>query len=236
VACATGDADSRVEITGATHVSAAPSAHELQRHWAPALVPLGLGVTVELRRAGFAPPGGGELHARVPRWTRPVADELRLDARGTLQAIRGLCVGARSRMDAARRQAEGARAHLWESRRLEADWEVVEVNAPSPGAFSMIELVFERSRAVFAAVGERRLRPETIGSRLAATTLGFLEGDAAVDPWLPDQIAVPLALGRGGGRVATSELTPWEVLGAFGCPAALDGRVGGPGLLVVPRW
>ncbi len=65
------------------------------------------------------------------------------------------------------------------------------------------------------------------------------EASAAVDPWLADQLAVPLALARGGGRVATGEVTRHllsvvELLNAFGVAARVEGRLGLPGLLEVP--
>ncbi len=47
-----------------------------------------------------------------------------------------------------------------------------------------------------------------MGERAARRALRFLEDEeAAVDPWLADQLAVPLALAGGGGRLQTSEVT-----------------------------
>ena len=57
-----------------------------------------------------------------------------------------------------------------------------------------------------------------------------------VDPWLADQMAVPLALAGGGGRLSTSEVTSHletvaGVLRRFGVPAETLGptrRAGRP--------
>jgi RNA 3'-terminal phosphate cyclase len=142
----------------------------------------------------------------------------------------------------AQRAATAARDLLWEERRLESEWEVVEVKASSPGSFLQVEASFEPGRAAFSVLGERGLRPEQLGERAARRLLRFLEDDAAVvDPWLADQLAVPLAAGRGGGRLFTSEVTSHlatvaDVLGLFGVPARSFGRRGGPGGLEVGCW
>jgi RNA 3'-terminal phosphate cyclase (ATP) len=240
VPVATASAASRLEITGGTHVPDSPTAHYLQRQWAPTVSRLGLDVSVELRQAGFLPPGGGEIHARVAPWTRP-APALRLDARGAFVGLRVHAAGARSKVDDAQKQADALRAQLWESQRLEPQVEVAPLSAPSPGTVLVVEIEFERTKAVLVTVGERRLPPDAVGIALARRVLKFLEGEAAVDPFLPDQLAVPLALGKGGGAVSTSELRPGlervvEVLNAFGCAARIEGRIGGPGVLEVPAW
>jgi RNA 3'-terminal phosphate cyclase (ATP) len=115
---------------------------------------------------------------------------------------------------------------------------VIEVPAASPGSFLYVEAIFEHSRAAFALLGERGLRAEVLGDRAARTLLQFLDGEACVDPHLADQLAVPLAIGGGGGRVATSQVTQHlvtvaEVVSLFGVPAHTWGRVGGPGGLEV---
>lgn len=236
---ATAGAGSRVEATGGTHVPAAPTFDFLARHWSVVLQRLGLGFRLEMPKAGFYPPGGGEVVARVEPWTRP-APALVLEDRGPLVEIRGVSGAARLKGGVARRQADGARAFFWESRRLESSWEVREdVAAASPGSFLLVEAIFEGSRAAFSALGRRGVRAEVLGEDVARRVVRFLEdGDGAVDPWLADQLALPLALARGGGRATTSEVTRHlvtvvEVLGLFGYRGRTWGRVGGPGGLEV---
>jgi RNA 3'-terminal phosphate cyclase (ATP) len=233
---ATASGPSRLEVTGGTHVNASPGFEYLSRNWAGAIARLGLDVGFQLARAGFYPPGGGEIHARVAPWTRPAG--LSLEHRGALVEVRGVSGVGKVKGDVAQRQADAARDRLWEVLRLESSWEVVDVPAASPGSFLLVEAIFEQSRAAFGFLGERGLRAEVLGDRAARTLLQFLDGEGAVDPHLADQLAVPLALGGGGGRVSTNRVTQHlvtvaEIVSLFGIPAHTWGRVGGPGGLEV---
>ena len=235
---ATASEPSRIEVTGGTHVPRSPSFHYLARHWAAVAERLGLHARFDLARAGFYPPGGGEARAEVQPWKRPA--RLVLESRGRLVAIRGTA-GAARLPGVAERMQRAARERLWESRRLESAWEVLEVPAPSKGCFLLLEAIFEHGRGAFGLIGERRVRAEALGDRAARQLLKFLDSDeGAVDPHLADQLVVPLALAGGGGLVTTPEVTSHletvaDVVSRFGIPARTWGRRGGAGGVEVGR-
>jgi RNA 3'-terminal phosphate cyclase (ATP) len=239
-ALARGASPSWLETKGGTHLPRSPSLHFLARHWAEVVGRLGLQASFQMERAGFASRADGCLRAFVRPWSDAAAP-LELERRGELLAVRGVSGWARVRGDVARRAADAAHALLWEQRRLESEWEIEEVPASSPGSFLQMEAVFAQGRAAFALLGERGVRAEVLGERAARKLLRFLEDeDSAVDPWLADQLAVPLALSRAGGRLSTSEVTAHlqavaAVLERFSIPARTWGRRGGPGGLEVPR-
>jgi RNA 3'-terminal phosphate cyclase (ATP) len=238
-ALATSSEPSRVSISGGTHVPLSPGYHFVARHWGPTVQRLGLRLRIDLERAGFAPRGGGRLEAEVSPWTRPAG--LDLTRRGALVEVRGVSASARLKGGVAERQADAARTLLWEQRRLESSWEVLEMAAASPGSYLQLEGVFENGRAAFALLGRRGVRAEVLGERSARQLLTFLDlEEACVDPWLADQLAVPMALAGGGGRLSTSKVTPHletvaEVLRLFGTPAATWGRRGGPGGIEIEK-
>lgn len=236
---ATCAAASHVEVTGGTHVPASPSFEFLARHWAAAVDSIGVACRFSLTRAGFFPPGGGEIHCEVQPWRgRPAA--LRLERRGALVAVRGISGAARIKGSVAERQCQGARERLWEARRIEAEWDVVSPPAASPGAFLFLEAVFEGGRGAVWMLAERRVRPEALGDAIARRLLAFLDAEGAVDPHLADQLAVPLALAGGSGLVTTTEVTRHletvaATLERFAVPVRVHGRRGGPGALEVAR-
>jgi RNA 3'-terminal phosphate cyclase (ATP) len=231
---------SRVAVTGGTHVPASPSFHFLAGPWATTVARLGFRQRLLLERAGFYPPGGGEVRAEVEPIQARTAP-LELVDRGALVGLKGTSGAARAKSPVAERQRQAASERLWESKRLEASWETLALNAPSPGAFVQLEAVFENGCGAFGLLQEGGQRPESLGDRAARMALRFLEGESAVDPFLADQLAVPLAVAGGGGRVSTSAVTRHletvaEVLTAFGVPARTWGRLAGPGGLEVdPR-
>lgn len=232
---------SRLEVQGGTHVPRSPSFPYLARHWAAVVARLGLRARHTLARAGFYPRGGGELRAQVEPWTRPGA-ALVMENRGRLLAVRGESLAAKVKTDVAQRQREAVLSRLWEARRIEADVEVNETAAESPGSFLYLEAEFEAGRAAFGWLGEKGVRAEILGDRAARRLLRFLEDEeaSAVDPHLADQLVVPLCLSGGGGRITTTEVTTHletvaHVAVAFGFKVTVTGRVGTPGHLEVLR-
>jgi len=233
---ATAAQPSTIAVSGGTHVPASPSFHFLSRHWLALVARLGLHARAELVRAGFYPKGGGEIRAQVEPWTRPAS--LQLDDRGPLVALRGVSGAARLRGGVAERQRDAAAGLLWEKRRLEIEWETLDLLSGSPGSFVMLEAVYERGRGAFSRLGERGVAAETVGEHAARELLAFLEAEGAVDGHAADQMAVPLALARGGGSVTTSEVTKHletvvQILSLFGIGARVSGLRGAAGRLEV---
>lgn len=229
-------AHSRVRVTGGTHVPASPPWEYFLGPYAQTASLAGQRVDGRMVRPGLFPRGGGDVRLDVMPAVRPEA-ALDLTSRGPLVSIHGHAGGVRMPGIAAKMR-DAATQELWERRRLEASWHVDERwRSESPGAWLMLEAVFERGRAGFSVLFDRRSRPESVGARIARELLHFLEREEAVDPHLADQLAVPMALGR-GGTLVTSEITLHlqtvaGVLQAFGIPARVEGRVGGPGLFEV---
>ena len=237
VPLALAGAPSRIRVSGGTHVPSSPSFHFLSRHWSKAVEAIGFRFDFALRRAGFYPRGGGVVDGTVAALVEPRA--LRLEQRGGLEKVWGEVGAGRIKGDVAGRLREAAASRLWEARRLKVEWpDAAEFETASPGSHLIVGAQFETGRAAFGALGEKGAQPEIVGDRVARALLHFLDGDAVVDPWLADQLAVPMALSGQGGRIVTSEVTTHlatvaGVLELFGYSATVFGRRGGPGGLEV---
>src|SRR5262249_54233449 len=155
---------------------------------------------------------GGEVRAEVRPWGRSGA--LSLEKRGGLVAIRGTAGGGPPPRGARGGGQGGAKAPRGgpppgAGRGGGGGARPPEGRLPPPaGCFLLLEAVFEEGRAAFGVLGERRVRAEALGDRAARRLLRFLDADeGAVDPWLADQLVVPMALSGAGGRVTTPEVT-----------------------------
>ena len=156
------------------------------------------------RRAACVRGRGAPLGAAgEPRPVAPGRARGRARASRSRRALRG---------DVARRAADAARALLWEERRLETEWEVVELTADVARARSCRWRRCSRTAAprsgCWASAG---CGPRCSGSARCGKLLRFLDDEeAVVDPWLADQLAVPLALAgrRGPARHLGGDVAP----------------------------
>ena len=93
---------------------------------------------------------------------------------------------------------------------------------------------FESSRFCCFALGARGNRAERVADEAVDALLTFLRSDGAVDPWLADQLLLPLAMADGPSALRTSNVTPHlltnaEVIRQFlPIEIDIDGPLGGP--------
>lgn len=190
------DAPSRIEIVGGTHNPLAPPFDFLERAFVPALCALGADVRVAIERAGFYPAGGGKIACEIA--PSPLC-RLELVQRGALRRVTARALISKLPRHVAERELETVR------RELELDAAtVVDVDALGPGNALVIDVEHEATREVFAEVGQRGIRAETVAARAARAARAYLDAGVAVGPHLADQLLLPMAIGA-GGIFSTSE-------------------------------
>jgi RNA 3'-terminal phosphate cyclase (ATP) len=227
-------AGSTVTLTGGTHVPRSPCFHFLDLHWLHFMRRIGFSLRLRLETAGFYPRGGGRVHAEV----RPVAAlaPLCLVRRGPLQRIRGISAVANLDVSVAERQKRRA-SEMLGGVPASLEIEILRLPAPSPGTFLLLLAEFEGSQCCFCGLGARGKPAERVAEEAAAELLDFLRTDGAIDPYLADQLILPLALVPGLSELRTSKLTQHlatnaEVVKMF-LPVAIevDGKIGEPGTI-----
>lgn len=229
---------SLIGIRGGTHVPRSPCFHYLDWQWRPLLERIGIPFELAMTMAGFYPQGGGELRARVPGGARP--RPLRLTERGALLGIRGLSAVANLPREIAERQRSQA------LRRLRAiapqvlpDLEVEELPASTRGTVLLLLAACEQGQGCCFALGARGLRAERVADEAVEALTSYLRSDGAVDPWLADQLLLPLALAGEASLLRTSAvtshlLTNAEVIRLFlPVEIQMDGALGGPATIQV---
>lgn len=231
-------APSELCILGGTHVPWSPCFHYLDWQWRPLLQHIGVPFKLWMTQAGFYPEGGGELRARIPGGARVQA--LGLKEGGALRRLRGLSAVANLPLEIAQRQRQralGRLTGLYPGSRPEI--EIAELPASSRG--TLLLLLAERApgQGCCFALGAPGKRAQWVADEAVDALAAFLATDAAVDPWLADQLLLPLALAEAPSSLRTSAVTRHLVTNAevirrfLSVEIRIEGPVGAPATIQV---
>jgi amino-acid N-acetyltransferase len=117
--------------------------------------------------------------------------------------------------------------------------ETRQVPALGRGCFVFLAAHGEGGSGGFSGLGTQEADVERVTGSAVEGVLEFAHTDAACDPYLADQLVVPLALAAGTSRLTTSRVTPHlltaiaVVQQILGCPAQVRGEVGSPGSVTI---
>lgn len=191
---------SEIVVEGGTHFPASPAYDHFVDSYLPLMKKLGADVRAELWRHGFPGEAGGALRVWVSPRPFARADFLQ---RGRIVARRALArVAKMSRAIAEREVAVLERRLRWGK----PAFAVEEVDALGPGNILVVTMRHTEVSLVMTELGNRDEPAEVFANALADRMELFLATDAPVDPYLADQILVPMAM-AGGGRFRTVEPT-----------------------------
>ena len=195
-------APSRLRLEGGTHNPLAPSADFIADTYLPALGKIGIDAAIELERPGFAPAGGGILHATVS--PAPMLRHAEFIERGELLSIDAVAmlsglaadIGERElRVLAKRLQLKSDALHLHEVR-----------PGNGPGNALLLRVRHAHHAETFTAHGQRSLSAEKVAAQLAGEVRTYLHSGACVGEHLSDQLLLPMAL-AGGGTFVTHRIS-----------------------------
>jgi RNA 3'-terminal phosphate cyclase (ATP) len=234
------ESDSKITLSGGTHVPFSPSFNYVSDVFAPVLAKLGLDVRLSIESYGFYPRGGGKIHAEI----RPAGKilPLRIVKRGKLLGIAGTSAVGRLPRSIAERQKRAAEEKI-RSGIAGAD-DLVRIgllDAPTPGrgTFMFLRAASENSVAGFAALGAVGKRAEAVGEEAAAELLEYESTGSALDAHLPDQVVTYLSLCDEKSEFTTSRITRhlltnlW-VTGLFRTfTRTIEGEIGKPGRVTI---
>ena len=190
---------SRLLLEGGTHNPRSPPFDFFEKSFLPVLRWMGVGVGAKLHRPGFFPAGGGSFSLEID----PPKGELKkieLTTRGRQTSISAQAVVANLPLHIAQRELEVVKREL---NLPETAVQVCEEpKSPGPGNVLTIVVEFEHVTEVFAGFGERGVSAEAVAEGAVRKAKEYISSDAAVGPYLADQLLVPMAL-AGGGRFTT---------------------------------
>ena len=213
-ALVTAPGPSRIELCGGTHNPLAPPFEFLQRAFVPLLERMGPRVTLALKRPGFYPAGGGRLRAEIAPVER--LRPLELADPGPVVEVSATALLSHLPEHIGRRELETVRRGLaLAPRHLHLE----RVDAAGPGNVVFVEARRRKVTEIFTGFGRRGVPAEQVAEEAVAQARAWLGSGAAVDPFLADQLLLPLAL-AGGGRYTTTAptrhaTTNMDVIAAF---------------------
>ncbi len=227
-------AASELTLTGGTHVRASPSFHFLDFTWRPYLATFGLPLSLEFKRPGFYPRGGGEARAVIQPAARLCG--VHIAERGQVQ-IHGISASASLPEHVGRRQADQARKRL----KQEGYKVHIDIEEWDGGPGSVLVLVADAGQVptTFVGLGERGKPAEKVADDAVDQLLHYLAQPAAVDVHSSDQIVLPLALAEGPSQFAVTAvaqhlLTNIAIIRRFvDRDIVCEGSEGQPGLVTI---
>ncbi|HSN97391.1 MAG TPA: RNA 3'-terminal phosphate cyclase [Candidatus Nanopelagicales bacterium] len=184
---------SHLVLEGGTHNPMAPPFDFMERAYLPLLGRMGPEVRATLERRGFYPAGGGRVQVEIAP-----APLRRLDLleRGEIKEQRLVATVVNLPGGIAAREIDAAAAVLgWDRRCYRQE---VLSGEPGPGNVVTVDVVSEHVTEVFTGFGEKGVRAEQVGERVARETADYLRAGVPVGEHLADQLLLPMALAGGG--------------------------------------
>lgn len=191
-----------IEIKGGTDVKWSPPVDYTRSVLLPLLQNHGYDASLEVKRRGFYPKGGGNV---VFRFKGSDMKEFDLVEREEIQGIEGVSYASEHLRDAdvADRQAGAARKALQEEFELTPEIKADYCDTRCPGSGLQIRLKTENSVIGGNALGEKGKPSEKVGKEAAEDLIRNSTG--VVDRYAADQILPFMAVS--GGMIRTSEVT-----------------------------
>jgi RNA 3'-terminal phosphate cyclase (ATP) len=201
---ALAEGNSTVILKGGTHVAWSPTVTYIDQVYLPFLHSLGIQAQVTLKQWGWYPIGGGEVILQVTGGSH--LKSLQLQTRGDLQQVTGLAIATELPSHIAQRMANRAENLLTQAH-LKAQIQPRREKALSPGAGIFLLAEYAHSRAGFSALGKRGLPAEQVAQLACEELLAFHQTEAPIDPYLGDQLLLPLSLAPEASLYRVAEIT-----------------------------
>jgi RNA 3'-terminal phosphate cyclase (ATP) len=229
------EGESNLVVSGGTHVPWSPPYHYFERVFAAAINRLGFTCDPAIRRWGWYPKGGGEIQVRVK--PHESLKSMILDKPFELRHVSGLSASSKLPEHVRIRQKKQAQMRLQQVG-VKSEIDLLDIPAMHPGSLVFLCAQGKNSFAGFSALGARGKPAERVADEAAEALIRFLDGEAALDSHLADQILIYLALSPGHHQFTTSCVTQhlltnaWVVEKFLAVTFEVTGELGDPGMVV----
>lgn len=224
--------ESRVVVSGGTHVPWSPPFHYLAEIFLPTIDRLGCRIGVSLTRWGWYPKGGGKIQAAVKRSSS--FEPGLLNQPFELKRVTGISASSQLPEHVRIRQKRRLESRLWKAG-IGAEIMLVDPPAMNPGSFVFLRAQGSESVAGFSSLGARGKPAEQVADEATDALLRFLDSRAALDRHLADQVVIYLATIPGKHAFTTSNITKhlltnaWVIEQFLPVRFEIEGGLGGVG-------
>jgi len=194
---------STITVTGGTHNPLAPPFDFFRDTFLLAIADAGFHCNCELLKHGFFPAGGGKMSCLIQPRDKYSKQTINLRQRHESVNLDATIYLAKLPSHIAQKQQRLLRGSGLDLRNIE---QIVVTDSDGPGNAVCVRLCDGERTAVFTAFGMRGKPSEQVIDEVVRSTQRFIAADAAVDPFLADQLLIYIAL-CGAGSYTTSELT-----------------------------
>jgi RNA 3'-terminal phosphate cyclase (ATP) len=203
----------------------------------PAWRQAGLYTEALLDRAGFGRESDGEVAMEIEPSHIEGFDWME---RGELVSIKGV-IATNGVSPGISERGVAFLKKLAQGASLPMEAEVVECGAKSPGVHITVVAQYEHGIGVGAAMGSKGLRMEALCTGAFEELFDWLQTPATVDPFLIDQLLIPMVIGHGEVSIRVSRLTSrfltavWVVRQFTPILLMIKGTEGNPGVVSIKR-
>jgi len=189
------DGPSHIEFEGGTHNMQSPPFEFFEKAFMPHIRAMGVGIDVRLDRRGFFPAGGGQWVMDITPVDR--LTPIQIINRGALKNLTAEAIISQLPKSIASRELKVIGSNL--DLPYDALSVVEDKSTLGPGNIAQVTAEYEHVTEIFSGFGKMGVSAENIGKNTAKMTKRFINSEAAVGPYLADQLLLPMAL-AGGGR------------------------------------
>jgi RNA 3'-terminal phosphate cyclase (ATP) len=226
------DSPSHLILNGGTHVPFSPTFHYLAEVAGPNFARLGAAFEFDLNAWGWYPVGGGTMTAVFT----PISRQLRAISLVKSETIQVQGIAAVTNLPSHIPQRMAQRAHNLLTRQgIQPTIRAVRERGRGPGA----GIILWQPQGGFSSLGRKGIPAENVAETAVVDLLSFADSDAAIDPYLADQLLLPLALASGRSTFTTQRLTQHTLTNAqliqqwLDIPVQLNGRLNEAGQIEI---
>jgi RNA 3'-terminal phosphate cyclase (ATP) len=196
-----------VEIIGGTEVPASPTVDYIERIALPAYRAMGAESSIQTKRRGYFPKGGGDILLKVDG-SKSTLHSLILSEADHNKKVEVISISRGLPEHISRRQLSAAEQQLQSSGLFEIHgMEDNKGDSLSPGTSILVYSQAENEYIGSTVLGERGKKAEHVGSEAAQSYISESRVSPNMDAHLADMMVTLLSCVRGKSRFSTSRLT-----------------------------